>query len=323
MRLAGALVLVLVGMILCSGCIDKWERETGVKNPGNFPDEFRDAKSSSGVTGSDPADRQKAYEELLKTMDSENGDPAPVVTTSVPSIQSTPPASDMSKNKTSMPLSSVSNRNMTVNQEGISNVSVNQTLNNLTGVIVTPTPAIDYSRIPNYPDILNLGDVYTYGKTGYERDVTIMKYSMKSSFEIKYAARYGTSYKTIDAKNGSTFIFIYPRVAYNGTVTNISMPEPGDFTVLVNNVSYPYYTVPSSYLEDDVSWDKGYTVQGNIIYDEYKGGTLYKGGQNDGLMIYEVPKDAYSGSVLARCEMGYLSYWFKSPKWRLRPEPSV
>ena len=233
MRLAGALVIIIIALILCSGCVDKYEREFGIKNPKNFPNEFRNGPGSPGTVNNDPGNRQKAYEELIKTMDSEPGDTAPPVPAPVTTIPTARPTPDIGKTTA-----------MSLPQDFSTNVTSNHTGSNLTGVTVTPTPAIDYSRIPKYPDILNLGDVYTFGKTGYERDVTILKYSMKSSFEIKYAARYGTAFKTIEATNGSTFIFIYPRVAYNGTVSNISMPEPGDFTVLVNNVSYQRYTVP-------------------------------------------------------------------------------
>ena len=199
MRLAGALVILLIAMIICSGCVDKYERQFGIKNPENFPNEFRNGPGSPDTVKSDPGDRQKAYEELLKTMDSEPGDTAPVVPVSATITPAVTPSPNVSKtNATSL------------SPDYSPNLTLNQTNGTTAGLVPTPASGIIYAGIPKYPDILNLGQVYTYGKTGYERDVTITKYTMKSSFTIKYAARYGTSFKTIEAENGSVFHIYLP-----------------------------------------------------------------------------------------------------------------
>jgi hypothetical protein len=121
-------------------------------------------------------------------------------------------------------------------------------------------PTVDFSRIQKYPDVLELGQLFTYGSYGKEKDVAVYRYRMKSSFEIQYQGRYGPVFETIEAPSGQTFVFLYVETRYNGTEKMIDSPSPGAFTIIANNKSYSPYAVDPSLMPDNQDWNNAYTI---------------------------------------------------------------
>ncbi len=183
-------------------------------------------------------------------------------------------------------------------------------------------PQVDFSRIQKYPDVLDLGQFITYGPYGKEEDVTVYKYRIKSSFQIQYLGQYGGPvYQTLEAPDNQTFLFLYIETRYNGTEKFIDSPSPADFTILVNNVSYSYYTVDPSLMTDNQNWNNTYTIHDEFLVADYNGGVLTPGTVRQGMLIFVVPANAYSSDTVARLDIQYLSQWWKTPLWRLSPAP--
>jgi len=177
-------------------------------------------------------------------------------------------------------------------------------------------PYVDFSRIMKYPDVLDLGQMFTYGSYGKEKDVSVYRYRMKSSFEIQYQGRYGPVYKIIEAPSGQAFVFLYVETRYNGTEKFIESPSPSAFTIIANGYSYSYYTVDPSLMTDNQNWNNAYTIHDEFVVADYDGGFLTPGTVRQGMIIFLLPSNAYNNMV-ARLSISQFSQWWKTPQWRL------
>ena len=94
MKSAGIIALLLIGMMLTTGCVDRVERQLNVKNDANFPTSGDAApkgqslneristiigsitghqRTGAGADKPTASDRQKAYDELMKQMNEDSG----------------------------------------------------------------------------------------------------------------------------------------------------------------------------------------------------------------------------------------------------------
>jgi hypothetical protein len=190
--------------------------------------------------------------------------------------------------------------------------------------LVVTTTATPVPQATMYPGALALNTEVPFGIAGFNGTATVYKAETRSMYQWaspSYNSPHeqqeaGDSllatqkgYNTEKPKDGTTFLFVYVRLANAGSQRMVA-PSPNQFIVDYNGKQYPYSSVRGS----DVTVSSVRVTQYDYLIG--KGGVagfIMPGASNaaDGFLIYEVPAsiDLAKAAMIIALDSEHQSVW--------------